>query len=251
MRPVLTTLATALTIAVAPAVLAACASQPAAPAPSGSTSATAAPTGPAAPAGPTGPAPSSSTTAPATSSQVVSSRIAYPWHWPNDVTAPGRVLHTYPVPPVPQLIQISVGRHPAADGQPPYERMSFTFTTAFPGYHFEFTDKLTGDASGMMVPLNGMGVLKIVFSQAQAHMASGAGSTIISQPSRNIGYPRMRDFAQAGDFEGVLTYGIGVAWPIPHSNPQFAVRAYEVETVTATGQHRYTVAIDIDASTPA
>jgi hypothetical protein len=58
----------------------------------------------------------------------------------------------------------------------------------------------------------------------------------------------MAGYAQGGDFEGVLTYGIGITRPVPHSNPQLAVRAYEVETVTAGGQHRYTVAIDIDAT---
>jgi hypothetical protein len=60
----------------------------------------------------------------------------------------------------------------------------------------------------------------------------------------------MTDFAQAGDFEGVLTYGIGVTRPVRHSNPQTMVRAYEVEVVTATGQHRYIVAIDLDAGAP-
>jgi hypothetical protein len=60
----------------------------------------------------------------------------------------------------------------------------------------------------------------------------------------------MADYTQAGDFEGVLSYGVGVTWPAAHSNPQLPVRAYEQETV-AGGQHRYTVAIDIDASNPA
>jgi hypothetical protein len=55
-------------------------------------------------------------------------------------------------------------------------------------------------------------------------------------------------WAQAGDFEGGLTYGIGIAWPNPLSNPQFAVRAVEVGKATAQGQHRYVVAIDIDAT---
>jgi hypothetical protein len=51
-----------------------------------------------------------------------------------------------------------------------------------------------------------------------------------------------------GDFEGVVTYGIGIAWPVPHSNPQFAVRATGVEKGTAQGQHVYIVAIDVDAT---
>ena len=90
-----------------------------------------------------------------------------------------------------------------------------------------------------------------MFTQARAHTADGTRSTIIAQPGRPIGYPWMTDFAQAGDFEGVLTYGIGVTRPIPHSNPQTSVRAYEVETVTASGQHLYVVAIDIAAGTHA
>ncbi|HET9972143.1 MAG TPA: hypothetical protein VFQ68_28180, partial [Streptosporangiaceae bacterium] len=93
----------------------------------------------------------------------------------------------------------------------------------------------------------GTDVLKIVFDQAQAHSADGTRSTIVSQPARHIGYECMTDFAQAGDYEGVLSYGIGVTRHILHSNPQRTVRAYEVETVTAAGQHQYVVAIDINA----
>jgi len=48
----------------------------------------------------------------------------------------------------------------------------------------------------------------------------------------------MVDYAQAGDFEGVLSHGVSVAWPTKNSNPLLAVRAYEVETVTAGGQAR-------------
>ena len=36
----------------------------------------------------------------------------------------------------------------------------------------------------------------------------------------------------------------------PLSNPHTYVRAYEVETVTAAGQHRCVVAIDINATQP-
>jgi hypothetical protein len=58
----------------------------------------------------------------------------------------------------------------------------------------------------------------------------------------------MTDFAQAGDYEGVLSYGTGSTRAVPLSNPQTSIRAYEVETVTAAGQHRYVVAIDINAA---
>ncbi len=235
-----------ITVGITPAfaliavLLAGCGSQPANPgaAPPVSSS-------PSAPATPTTPTTGPSTPAP---TNVVSSRVAYPWHWPNDLTAPGHVTHSYAVPPVPELVSISVGNHPAAAGQHPFNRMSFTFTTAFPSYRFEFANQLVSDGSGKVIPLRGQSVLKIVFNQAQSHTADGTQSTITSQPARYIGYQRMADFAQAGDFEGVLSYGIGITQPVLHSNPQFPVRAYELETVTATGQHRYVIAIDIDAS---
>jgi hypothetical protein len=250
MRSVRTTAAgIALAIAVVPVTLAGCGSQPATPAAAPSPSGTPTATAPASPAATPAPThtPGPGTTSLTPSIRVVSSRIAYPWHWPNDPARRGWVKHSYPMPPMPELVQISVGHHPEEHGQLPYNRMSFTFTRAFPSYHFEWVSKLVGDASGKVVPLTGTDVLKIVFDQARAHSADGTRSTIVSQPGRPLGYPAMTDFAQAGDFEGVLTYGIGTTRAVPLSNPQTTVRAYEVETVTATGQHRYVVAIDINA----
>jgi hypothetical protein len=237
------------------AMLAACGGQPgqpaAGPSPSATTSA-AAPTQAATPSQAATPGtPSSGAPSPARSDQVLSSRLVYPWHWPNDVTAPGHVTHAAAVPPVPELVKISVGNHSGEPGERPFNRMSFTFTAAFPSYQFEFVSQLVGDPSGKVIPLGGQDVLKIVFTEAQAHTADGTRSSVISQPASRIGYQRMAGYAQGGDFEGVLTYGIGITRPALHSNPQSAVRAYEVETVIAGGQHRYTVAIDIDAANPA
>lgn len=217
---------------------------PAAPS-SGSPPASSATTSPA-PATATGtPPPNDTTTAPGTT--VVLSRVAYPWHWPNDAGHPGGVTHTYQVPPVPQLVQIGVGDHPSDAGERPFNRMAFTFTAAFPSYRLEFVDKLIGDGDGNTIPLGGLGVLKVTFRQAQAHTEDG-NSSVASRPPAQIGYLRMVDYAQGGDFEGVLSYGIGITWPIPHSNPQIAVRAYEIEQVTGQGQHLYVVAIDVDAT---
>lgn len=197
----------------------------------------------------TSPAPRPSSPSPAPTERTVGSRVAYAWGWPN-ATGGVRVNHTYSVPPVPELVRIGVGDHPRDPGERPFNRISFAFTTAFPSYRFLFAQKLTADPSGKAVPLAGMGVLSIVFTQAQAHTVDGTKSSIASQPARPLHLTRMVDYAQAGDFEGVLSYGVGVAWPIARSNPQFAVRVYEVETITAGGQHLYTVAFDIDSANP-
>jgi hypothetical protein len=178
---------------------------------------------------------------------VVSYRVTYPWHWPNDVTNPANVRHATSVPPVPQLVAIRVGDHPGGSGERPYNRMSFTFTTGFPSYQVGFVSALTNDASGQPVPLAGNDVLRVIFRQAQGHTANG-GSSVTTQPPARLGLSRMVGWAPAGDFEGVLTYGIGIRRPVPNSNPQFAVRTTEVEKVTAQGKHLYVVTIDIDAT---
>ncbi len=56
--------------------------------------------------------------------------------------------------------------------------MSFTFTTAFPSYRFDFTSKLASDPGGKVIPLHGEGVLEVVFTGAQAHTADGTRSSI-------------------------------------------------------------------------
>lgn len=216
---------------------------PAAPAPSAARPGTTAPasTPPATPV----PAARPSPTAP--TETVVFSRVSYRWHWPNDVGNPGSVGHSVRVDPTPKLIAISAGDHPRGAGERyPYNRLSFTFTRGFPGYEFKFGDSLVSDASGRTIPLAGKGVLQVTFRQAQAHTAGG-GSSIASQPPEHLGFARMVAWAPAGDFEGVLSYGIGIDWPVPHSNPQFPVRTVEVEKVTSQGQHLYIVAIDINA----
>jgi hypothetical protein len=163
------------------------------------------------------------------------------------VNRPGQVQHSYPVPPLPRLSGIGAGEHPAQQGQRAYDRMSFTFTTAFPSYQFTFTKALVADPSGKPIKLAGNGVLKVTFHLAQAHTASGR-SSVVTQPPAQLGLNRMVSWAQAGDFEGVVTVGIGISWPSPQSNPQIPVRAMELEKVTAQGQHLYVVAIDIDAT---
>lgn len=192
--------------------------------------------------------PTAAPTPPATGTgPQVRARVAYPWHWPNDPAQPGRVNHPASAPPVPRLVSIDAANHPGDLGQPPFNRMSFTFTTNVPSYTFSYTDQLIGDGSGQPIPLAGRTVLRIVFHGAQAHHTDGT-SSISSQPRPQLGLDRMVQYAAAGDFEGVVTYGIGITWPGTTSNPHIAVRAYEVIRTDTTGQTRYVVAIDVDTS---
>src|SRR2546421_441992 len=163
------------------------------------------PSGGPAPAPPPGPGGSASAspdnaTVPGGGPSVVSGRTAYAWRWPN-AEGPGLVKHAYPVPPVPQLVAVEVGNHPNDPGERPYNRMSFTFTTTFPTYTFQYVSQLTSDARGQVVPLEGQTVLRILFKQAQAH-TDGGGSSVTSGPPAHLGLSRMVSYAQAGDVEG-------------------------------------------------
>jgi hypothetical protein len=176
---------------------------------------------------------------------VVSSRVSYPWQWPGALGGP--IMHDYPTPPWPHLTRIGAADHPDEPGERPYNRMAFVFDTTFPSYWFQYTDELINDRTGEVIPLEGRSVLRIVFLEAQAHVSGSTQSSITSQPPCDLGMARMVDYAQAGDFECTVTYGIGIDWPIARSNPEIPVRVYEVHRSTAAGQHEYVVAFDVDA----
>jgi hypothetical protein len=202
---------------------------------------------------PPAPQVSSATTSPPTAAaspsatpKVVLSRVTYAWQWPN-WNGTASVQHSYSVPPVPTLIAIAVGDHPSDPGDRPYNRMSFTFTGGFPSYQFSWVSGLVSDPGGRPISLTGDDTLEVIFRQAQAHTSAGQ-SSVVSQPPSLLGFSEVVSWAQAGDYEGVLSYGIGTHRAIFQSNPQTAVRAVEVEQVTAQGQHLYIVAIDIDSA---
>ena len=150
-----------------------------------------------------------------------------------------------PAEPLPTLYTIGAGQHPS--DTPPYDQLSFRFNGAFPSYDISFVPELIADGSGLPVPMPGTGaILKVVFHGAQAHTADGKASTIKSSPAPSIGYRALTRYAPAGDFEGVLSYGIGVGRP-GTAVPQTKVRVYEVEKIEQ-GRHLYVVAIQLDAS---
>ncbi len=212
-------------------------------------STTAPPATPSAPATP--PPDSDETGAPQNGDGVISSTVTHDWASPS-AAAPFQTTHRNPVPlapppaePLPALYTIGAGQHPS--DTPPYDQLSFRFNGAFPSYDISFVPELLADGSGLPVPMPGTGaILKVAFRGAQAHTADGTASTVKSSPAPSIGYRALTSYAPAGDFEGVLSYGIGVGRP-GTSAPTTKVRVYEVEKIEQ-GRHLYVVAIQLDAS---
>lgn len=197
------------------------------------------------------PADSDETAPPQSGDKVISSTIALDWSWPGP-GQPFKAPHENPVPispppaaPLPTLYAIGSGEHPAE--APPYDQLSFRFQGGFPGYDIEFVPELIADGSGLPVPMPGTGaILRVVFRGAQAHTADGTASTITGAPAPSIGYQALTSYAPAGDFEGVLSYGIGVGRPT-ETVPETKVRVYEVEKIER-GQHLFVVAVQLDAT---
>jgi len=171
----------------------------------------------------------------------VSGRTVLDWEDPGKAAAGVAVAHNPAVPPVPRLVALGAGQHPGDPGQRAFERMTFSFTSAFPSYHVRYAPTLQADPSGSTIPLPGKAVLQIVFTPAQAHTDTGSDS-IQTEPPGYLQMARMLAFAQAGDSEGYVGYGIGVSAQAP-------VRVYEATYYNSTlDQYRYVVALDVDAT---
>ncbi|MEV4132298.1 hypothetical protein AB0J72_09050 [Dactylosporangium sp. NPDC049742] len=107
------------------------------------------------------------------------------------------VPHNPAVPPVPVLVEVRAGDH-AADG---YERITFAFRGPLPSYSFQIVRQVVRDGSGDPVTLPGTTKLSIVFTPARSEAGTGP---------RDVGYRRLRGYEQVGDYEGYVSYGLGV-----------------------------------------
>ena len=191
------------------------------------------------------PADTDETAPPQSGDKVISSTIVHDWAWPG----PGRpftITHNDPLTPGSKsLIAIGAGQH--ASETPAYDQLSFRFEGNFPSYTIEFVPELIQDASGFTLPMPGTGaILQVVFQGTDAHTPDGSASTIKSQPPETIGYKALTSYLPAGDYEGFVTYGIGVGRPV-EPVPETRVRVYEVEKIEQ-GQHLYVVAIQLDTT---
>jgi hypothetical protein len=71
----------------------------------------------------------------------------------------------------------------------------------------QYVTQLLADGSGLPVPITGHAILQLTMRPAQAHNEQGQPTA----PTRmSFGLPNVKEVAGAGDFEGVVTYGIGL-----------------------------------------
>jgi hypothetical protein len=103
------------------------------------------------------------------------------------------------------LVAIRAAHHP--ETTPKYDRVVFEFSGPIPLLEIEHVKQLLGDGSGLPIPIGGRAILRVRFSPAQAHNDQG-NPTAPNRVACNLG--NVGEVVGAGDFEGVVTYGIGV-----------------------------------------
>src|SRR5215212_5886665 len=108
-------------------------------------------------------------------------------------------------PATPILVAIRAASHPKET--PKYERVVFEFSGPVPYLRIEYVTELIADGSGAPVRITGKAFLSVQFTPAQAH---DDRKRVTAPNNINLKLPLIKQIVSAGDFEGVVTYGIGL-----------------------------------------
>jgi hypothetical protein len=102
----------------------------------------------------------------------------------------------------PRLVGVTVAEH----GR--WDRTVFTFRGGLPATRTTYVGALIQDGSGARVAVPGRAILEVRMTPAEAHDAAGSPTApaVLSPAGRNL----MR-VQRSGDFEGYVTYGLGLA----------------------------------------
>jgi hypothetical protein len=102
----------------------------------------------------------------------------------------------------PELLSVATAER---DG---HDRVTFTFQGAAPGWRVRYVPKVAG-TGGQAVPLDGEAFLEVTFEPARAR--DTAGRPTFPDGDIGPGAVSIRQVRFAGDFEGEVRFGIGVA----------------------------------------
>ena len=92
-----------------------------------------------------------------------------------------------------------------------YDRVIFQFSGKPPGYIVERVQAVNSDPKGTPVPLAGQSYLRVVFHGTSAVCPQPLHRTYTGPTVLTPYYPQLLTVSAAGDFEGVLSFGIGLA----------------------------------------
>ena len=105
---------------------------------------------------------------------------------------------------VPVLTAVRTGRHGS------YERLTLEFNAPFGQADVRYVPVVHVDPSGKVVPLQGTSFLQVVVHGAVAHWSATPITAYTGPSVVTPGYPTLKQVSIAGDFEAVLSFGIGL-----------------------------------------
>lgn len=117
--------------------------------------------------------------------------------------------------PATQLVDVRVGTHEG------YDRLTFEFAPAdasssgpfvIPHYRVESQDTVTEDGSGLPVAMDGTSFAGVVFWGASGWDVDGR-QTYLGPSDLRPGFETLSELRRTGDYERVLSWGIGMAGP--------------------------------------
>jgi hypothetical protein len=164
-------------------------------------------------------------------------RVTYDWAAPSGLVT---IEHQAGLP-TPYLVAIYAGDH--SDDELPYQRLAFYFREGLPEYNLQYVQSVVGEGTGEPISLAGNAFLRVGFVNAQAHDDAGESTASIT-PDDSIGFRNLKSYGFAGDFEGHLTYGLGLQ-VAPNSDQVLLVRAGELTKPDGAGGMFYVVYVDI------
>ena len=88
-----------------------------------------------------------------------------------------------------------------------FDRFVVRARFATPGYRVRYVRRVIADGSGLPVPLRGTKRIRVVVRNARGHTQGGMN---LLPAVRTPLCPNLRQVKLAGDFEGVVTFGLGL-----------------------------------------
>lgn len=105
-------------------------------------------------------------------------------------------------PSQPTLVAVRAAHHTG------FDRVVFQFRGGLPARGARYVNRLIADGSGNTVRIAGRAILQVLFDNARSHTDSGSPTV----PERTAyALPNVMTTVRSGDFEGVVTYGLGLA----------------------------------------
>jgi hypothetical protein len=95
----------------------------------------------------------------------------------------------------------------AAGCHPTFDRFVIRARFATPAYDVRYVNQIVADASGKPVSLLGTKRIRVLIRNARGHTSAGANllPSVITPLCSNL-----RQVKKAGDFEGIVTFGLGL-----------------------------------------